>query len=123
MNSNTKRHLIDAIRRAQAQWTHADWTHERRENGKVCYESDPHDPDARTPEYCAGDNDAQCEVCRDARSDASAARDLGNEAIKAIEAGDLQTARTRLYEARDIEDQWGDAPAWNPVVRSMQEIG
>jgi hypothetical protein len=113
-NQSTIDSLIEAIEAAQNNWADCDWTHGLRDaDGDVVR-------DAKDNEIvCDGDN-TDCDYCRRASAAASAAGKHGDAAIAAITRGDLEDALTEVETASRIESEWGDDPAWGPVVRVIR---
>ena len=104
---------VAAIGAAQSAFVHADWMHERIQNGRIVLDEDDE------PVYCDGTCET-CETCVEATSAAQAASDLGDEAIEAIQRGDLEEGLRLVLRARELEDEWGDSPAWTPAVEAVE---
>lgn len=51
---------------------------------------------------------------------AEAAAELGREALAAVADGDWRTALTSIGRACEIEREFGDDPAWGPVLRAFE---
>jgi hypothetical protein len=119
--------IIDAVKDAQAGFVGADWTHPRV---PVCDapEHGTHTPcPACRPDYdqngevlCEGNDLDRCQTCIDAEAAAVTCDGLGDECIAALRRGDLETALAKAREAETIEDRFGDAPTWRPVVEAIE---
>ncbi len=113
----TKTEMIEMIEAAQAAWTKCDWTHELRDlDGDIQYDEN------ENAIMCEGGNDDSCDYCRRATASAMAAIALGDRAIKALRAGDIDQAKRQVSDARDLESEWGDCPAWREVANAMDDI-
>jgi hypothetical protein len=112
----TRTELIDLIEAAQANWDSCDWTHEARDlDGNIQRDENGN------AIMCEGGNEDECATCRHALKDAEAAIELGNEAIAALKAGDIATAKERVASARYLESEWGDDPAWRAAGQAMED--
>ena len=56
----------------------------------------------------------------EAAVDAKEAKDLGGEAIAAIEEGDVEAALEAIDEADSIENQYGDSPSYGPALEAVK---
>ncbi|MDP3909348.1 MAG: hypothetical protein Q8Q14_03070 [Gemmatimonadales bacterium] len=113
MKTATTDKLIEIIKTAQADWTGGDWTHKRRVGGEIQLDADGE------PVYCDGSK-AGCSYCAEAKGDAARAAFRGDAAISAIRRGDMDTALALMEAAREIEDTWGDSPAYAPAVKAVE---
>lgn len=105
LNKAVRLEIIDAIEDAKTKWLDCDWTHERR------------DSDAENPVYCEGGQSETCDYCADVQSSAKSASSYGDEAIAALQRGDIGAALRAITSAEHLEDEWGDAPIWRPVLK------
>jgi hypothetical protein len=103
--------LIDTIEDAKTKWIECDWTHERR------------DSDPENPVYCEGGQSETCDYCADVQSSAESASSYGDEAIAALKRGDIGEALQAITSAEHLEDKWGDAPIWRPVLKLCEAAG
>ena len=108
-----RKDIIAAILAAQAAWARADWTHERVIAGRIVTELVDGDP-----VYCDGGDD--CETCDEAKRDSRAAAAYGDQAVEAVRCGDLEEGLRLVLRARELEDEWGDSPAWTPAVEAVE---
>lgn len=92
---------VEAIRTAQAEWITHDWAMSDEDLGD------------REP------TEAERE---EVESDARAASELGDEAIVALEAGEMAKARKLIEDAAAIERHYGDDPAWAPALKAVKAI-
>lgn len=112
--------IIEAIETAQNKWDGADWTHAKTDEDDCIVTDDSKDADEDATIYCEG-NDNECKTCQDVERHAEAASECGNAAIAAIRRGDMAEARTQIERASEIESEYGDDPAWGPVLRLIEE--
>lgn len=105
----TKDALIGMIEAAQSAWDSCDWTHDA-----------PSEDGERV--VCDGGDEDTCDYCRRATAAAKGAIAIGDHAITAIRAGDINRAKSLVEQARSIESEWGDCPAWREVAGAMEAI-
>jgi len=111
----------DAYNAATGGFIGADWEHEYMppcdapEHG--VYEPCPACGHGNPDDMCDGGRD--CQVCADARHDATACEEHAADALAAAKRGDWAAALTLARAAKDIEDKWGDAPTWGPLVKAV----
>lgn len=109
--------LIALIETAQASWDGCDWAHDAQDQHGNHIEDDH-----GNRVVCDGDNADECAYCRRATADAQAAVKLGNWAIKEIRRNDIDQAKKTVEDARSLELEWGDCPAWRPVSEALESI-
>lgn len=111
---------ILAIERAIDAWDGCDWTHEKRgSDGRTIFEGDY---EHETAVICEG-GDPDCDYCREAGEGAEAAQEYGRDAIVMLRKCNVDDAREAVGEACELENHWGDAPAWAPVVKLFGAYG
>lgn len=122
-----KEKLIEAVMEAQTSWLGASWTHELRTSSGL------------TDDMCDGWADREaCLTCKEASESASRADAHGEDALELLHlddcpdtvaqtlmqdlSGHRQTAiKESLEQAMSEESEWGDTPAWAPVMDRFQE--
>ena len=52
----------------------------------------------------------------------SLAERLGAEAIEALDAGEYESARDLIQQARRCESEYGASPAWDPPAEVLAEL-
>lgn len=109
--------VIEVIDAARGTWTGADWTHER---------TDDEGRDVQTakgePVYCEGGELEKCQRCRDAQSAADGAESHADDAADLLRAGDVEGAIRYLEAAVSLEQDYGDAPTWGPVLALAKKL-
>lgn len=97
---------ISTISTAISDWIGCDWTHEDDED-----------------EICEGGEAETCSTCAEGDEDAARAGELGEEALVALERGDLEGAWHLVKEASELEMKWGDNPAWGEAIAIFEASG
>jgi len=100
--------IIKMIKTARSMFVGADWRHEFR--------GDSSSVDAY---YCEGDVDG-CQYCVAVQTSVQAARVLSSQAIEACKRNDWAEAEDLISQCVSIESEWGDAPAYGPVLHHLQ---
>lgn len=101
-------HLIKEIQSAQRAWDGCDWRH-----------LVPRTVGSDDPTYCEGGVEG-CAYCAEVAISAARAIAQGDIAIQGIKDGDLVAATMAIGAAVASEMQWGDAPAWGPVLQAVR---
>ncbi|HVW10883.1 MAG TPA: hypothetical protein VHC90_19990 [Bryobacteraceae bacterium] len=113
----TRTELIELVETAQANWDSCDWTHELRDlDGAIQLDEN------ENAIMCDGGHEDTCATCRDAMKDADAAIEHGDKAIAALKSGDIAAAKEHVAAARDLENEWGDCPAWREASDAMEAV-
>jgi hypothetical protein len=110
------RDTITTIRRARESWTGCNWTHEH-ECAPSCTADHPDDDTV----WCAGSS-ADCAYCARAGSDARAAAEEADAAIRALEGGRVAEALRHIREAAKIESGWGEVVSYGDAVDAVEEF-
>jgi len=143
--------LIELVRDARDEWEGWDWTHDPgglviEGPGKLtkrqwdqwerqrCDEIDVTDLHhlglVGTSEYPTDQEvyDLACDIAAAERAygervqyDAARARSYGSDAIAALKEGDLLDAEYFVIQASNLEHNYGDNPAWSPVLKAIRD--
>jgi hypothetical protein len=106
----------EAYNHATGEWIDLDWAITlRTDSGEVVVVADKDD----AQRY--GVSDEYSAYADTVREDATRAQSLGDSAIAAFEAGDIEAAITASDEATIIERQYGDAPVWSPLAEALYD--
>lgn len=68
---------------------------------------------------CDGDVEG-CSTCQAWQDAVEASEGLVQDILLALKKGEVKTALTAAQEGREIEDAFGDSPAWTPVVEALE---
>ena len=103
MTREQLRQIEAAYEAATGAWDSADWTHERLPRSR---------DEAGYAVMCEGGDVEHCTACAEAEADAAEAERLAADAMTALRAGDVRSARQLATQVRSLERTWGDAPTW-----------
>ncbi len=117
-----KQELIKKIEDAKEEWIEWDWTTEicTDAQGETVYASSRGDAESWTDEPDVAQ--AIIDFADEVKSDASAAADAADLAIKAIAAGDLQAALEHIEDASRIERYYGDDPTYGNCRKAVEAV-
>jgi hypothetical protein len=130
-DSKLEAKIIKSIRNAQKNWMGQDW----QNDSGGCQCSLEQTPVVDSPmsvddlidvghsEKCAFALHAAQQDYYDAvEAAAEVASSLGNSAIGALEAGDMESACDAIDQACKVEAEYGDCPTWGSVRRVLEQV-
>ncbi|GIW60020.1 MAG: hypothetical protein KatS3mg087_1086 [Patescibacteria group bacterium] len=114
----TNAKLISLVREAQQSFCGWDWPQDF--HCRCCGRTIVIDG-ADYPRYCCASMQSQVEeYAAEAERVALMARQYGDQAIRALARGKLYAAREWLQRAVSLEREYGDAPAYGPVLAAIE---
>ena len=105
--------MIGLLQEARQEWTGCNWSHEAGTFDGI-----------KNFDMCPGDHaDEGCRYCKDVKEAADSAAGLVADAIEECEGdADLNRVLDLLLQAARIEREYGNAPAYGPVVHVIEQL-